>query len=334
MPEEPVVRFFARSDPGMRRKVNEDAFTTDPAHAFCVLCDGMGGHASGEVASTMAVDLMSQRMREVLPRVDARRAEEVDGLRERLPRALLDAVKGANHAIFERGKIDPRIEQGRHMGTTLLVLCFLRDKAVLAHIGDSRIYRIRAGEIEMLTEDHSVLSPAAKSPEGKPRKRKYVTRALGTRARVVPELRSIDAEPGDFFLLCSDGLTDYVKDDELARFLTCVELEEVARIPRQLVALANQRGGRDNITVIIASVGDPSDGDELAPKASTTGEGTEPILSFDVAAETAPIEAPRILAPRADAPPPLEPPPPGARPHRELEDLELQPTPPPLDPPG
>jgi len=324
----PRVVFHARTDPGMRRKINEDAFTTDAEHGFCVVCDGMGGHASGEVASTMAVDFVSEKLRKLLaPAVREGGGEGMRALLHGMPRALLGVVREANAAIYQRGQTDPRIERGRPMGTTLLIACFVGGHAVLAHIGDSRIYRVRAGDIEALTEDHSVLTRQPPAPGKPPRKRKYVTRALGTRTRVVPEFKIVDALPGDHFILCSDGLTDYLKDQELARFLTWVDPEEVEGIPAQLVSLANRRGGRDNITVVVASIAGGSPG-------IPAGASTRP-LSAAGQTPTKEMGAIRTSAAGTVRPEPaaLEPPPVGASEHLELDAAEDEAPPPPLDPP-
>ncbi|MHC4391779.1 MAG: PP2C family protein-serine/threonine phosphatase, partial [Planctomycetota bacterium] len=326
------VRFFGRTDPGRRRKINEDAFIMEDEYGFGIVCDGMGGHAAGEVASTMAVELVTERLREALPPWSARQSDSADLLKS-LPRTLLETVETTNAAIYARGTDDPRIEEGRHMGTTLLVLCFVGRHAILAHIGDSRIYRVRDGVIEALTEDHSVLTAAPTKGGGKSRKRKYVTRALGTRPRVLPELKTTDALPGDFFILCSDGLTDYLDDDELARFLTCVDDDELPMIPRQLVALANQRGGRDNITIVLAAVPPGETG-----RGGLFDTGTQPELELSDTArhgvETQAAQRPTISVP--NAPPAFEPPPAGEAEHTELgavDDSDAGVPPPPLEPP-
>ena len=282
------VQFHGRTDPGRRRETNEDAFAVSDEGAFCVLCDGMGGHSSGEVASRMAVDIVADRLRRLLPSAEERRRRsrgEMTRVKESLPDLIQEWLRAANNAIYERGAAEPGVQLGRNMGTTVALLCVVEDLALVAHVGDSRIYRLRGERIEPLTRDHSVTAPEVGNGKSG-RKRKYVTRALGTKPEVVPDVLTVDVRPGDFFVLCSDGLTDLVTDGEIAHAVR-ERMAEAANIPAALVNLANERGGRDNITVIIASV--------EAERASFDSSDGLPSL----------------------APPPLEPPPPW-----ESSDLE------------
>jgi protein phosphatase len=170
---------------------------------------------------------------------------------ERFPDRLAQCLQVTNQAIYERGTTQPA-EVGRHMGTTLALLLFLPDAAVVAHVGDSRVYRLRDGRIEPLTRDHRVRTTDLEAA-WTGRKRTYVTRALGTRPDVAPDIVTTAARVGDRFVLCSDGLTDLVLDQEIEEVIREAG-EELANVPRALINLANERGGRDNITVVIASV--------------------------------------------------------------------------------
>lgn len=251
------TQFFGRSDPGRRREVNQDAFAVSDDGAFGILADGMGGHSSGEVASRMAVELLGERLRRSLPRPSERRrwtAESLERIKGALPDLLREWLQEANAAIHKRGAAEPGVAHGRNMGTTLALLCVLEDAAIVAHVGDSRIYRLRDGKISALTRDHSVTGPVAGEPRGSGRKRKYVTRALGTKPEVEADVLTVDVRPGDRFVLCSDGLTDLVRDDEIAEILRDRGGRELANAPRALINLANERGGRDNITVVVAAV--------------------------------------------------------------------------------
>jgi serine/threonine protein phosphatase PrpC len=271
------IKFHGRTDPGRKRPINEDSFVASDDDAFCVLCDGMGGHSSGEVASRMAVEILASRIR------GAR--ELIRGSKEVLPAVVQSWLHAANDAIYRRGTQEPGVVAGRNMGTTLALLCFVDEVGVVAHVGDSRIYRLRDGVLDRLTLDHSVTGPyTGTDPAGRGRKRKYVTRALGTRPEVDPDVGVVDVRTGDRYVVCSDGLTDLVDDDEIAAALHERE-RELHNAPRALINLANERGGRDTITVIVAEVVPaPTPTDDHVP-----GEDSTAALI---------------------APPPLDPPPP------------------------
>jgi len=255
------VRFFGLSDQGRRREANEDAFFASEADGFCLVADGMGGHDSGEVASGMAVQFFGDRLGRTVPwRARVKPGRET--LREAFVRLVRDWVQAANAAIYERGGRHTAAS-GRRMGTTLALLCVVDDFVVCAHVGDSRIYRLRGVRLERLTRDHSVAGADVEPllPPGRVRKKKYITRALGTRPDVEPEVRVHELRAGDRFVLCSDGLTDHVTDAEITQSLIEAgdDPDSLRDAPRALVNLANERGGRDNITVVIATVDDFED---------------------------------------------------------------------------
>lgn len=241
--------FCTRSDVGRVRKRNEDSLAVDARRGWAVLADGMGGYRGGDVASRMAVEATLRRLDRDLVAPD-------DGVPGRVAAVLAAAVHDAN--------ADIRAEAGRDhdlsgMGSTLVVAAFLADCVVTAHVGDSRMYRLRDGVLEQLTRDHTMLQELVDAgilaPEDVAHSqfRGLLTRGLGVAPRVQPEPGTHSIRPGDVFLLCSDGLTDMLDDAAIAAVLQPVaslatRLEEAAD---RLVALANAQGGRDNISVIL-----------------------------------------------------------------------------------
>lgn len=238
-----VVHYLAAAitDRGRKRPSNEDAFGYSVEDGVYVVCDGMGGAAAGEIASSLAVD-------EVLKQLSGRAPEECTPL----PEAVEQAILAANQAIFGRAQRNHRLNG---MGTTMVALAVEDRNAWVLNVGDSRCYRYRAGQLEQLTLDHSLVeeqvrmgrmtrAEAARSPF-----RNMITRALGTQSRVTPDVFGLEAEPGDLFLLCSDGLTREISDRVIAtRLATDAPLEEICQ---QLVNAAKKAGGHDNITCLL-----------------------------------------------------------------------------------
>jgi serine/threonine protein phosphatase PrpC len=237
-----VVHYVAAAvtDRGRKRPSNEDAFGYSVDHGIYVVCDGMGGAAAGEIASSLAVD-------EVLRKLACR----ADGVGT-LPDAACEAITSANDVIFTRAQRNQRLSG---MGTTLVALAVEERRVWVLNIGDSRCYRLRGGRLEQLTLDHSLVeeqvrmgrmshSEALRSPL-----RNVITRALGTQNRVTPDCFEMQAEPGDTFLLCSDGLTRELTDLSIQSILNVGgSLDE--RCAR-LVEAAKKAGGHDNITCIL-----------------------------------------------------------------------------------
>ncbi|MCX7627235.1 MAG: Stp1/IreP family PP2C-type Ser/Thr phosphatase [Methylophilaceae bacterium] len=248
-----ILEVVRLTDVGKRRDHNEDAVASDVESGLLVLADGMGGYKAGEVASEIAVLTLVSELREALLNMPAGETDPDTGLlRESI--ALRDAVAKANAAIYNVSQSQP---QCAGMGTTLVAAVFTDNRVCVGHIGDSRLYRMRGEAFHQLTEDHSLLNEQLKSGLITPEQAKQshnknlVTRALGIDPEVELELHEYDVMPGDIYLLCSDGLSDLVEDEEIQLTLTALSanLELAAH---QLVQMANDNGGKDNISVILA----------------------------------------------------------------------------------
>ena len=227
-----------RTDIGKLRKQNEDAAWFDEARAVFAVADGMGGHLAGEVASRMAIEAVQRMARE----------NERPGIA-----ALREAVACAHETILAHAQ--DHIECAG-MGTTLSVLWLGENYAYIAHVGDSRIYRLREGSLTQITQDHSLVEELVRAglitreqARTHPR-RNIITRALGTHGENEPDLLVTDVQDGDVFLLCTDGLTGMVPDDEIERTLRDCGIEAAAD---RLLARALDAGGRDNVTLILCA---------------------------------------------------------------------------------
>jgi protein phosphatase len=235
------------SDVGRQRVHNEDRFILLPQFSVFVVADGMGGHQSGEVASRMAASIIASHFR------------NVDGAAGTVGERLKDAVTQANARIFSRAD-DSRAHRG--MGTTVVATAFSSadGRLHIAHAGDSRCYRLRDGKLEQLTRDHSLVSDALlERPDLSESDLAYlpknvITRALGIGPTVDVEIRSEPAMVGDVYLLCSDGLHSLVTDDEIAAVLK--EHPILTEACARLVELANDAGGKDNITAVLVRIED------------------------------------------------------------------------------
>jgi serine/threonine protein phosphatase PrpC len=248
-----ILEIVRLTDVGQRRDHNEDAVASDVDTGLVVLADGMGGYKAGEVASEIAVLTLVSELREGLLELPAGETDKDSGLlREGV--ILRDAVAKANSAIYNVSQSQP---QCAGMGTTLVAAVFTDDRVCVGHIGDSRMYRLRGEEFSQITEDHSLLNEQLKSGLITPEQAKVsknknlVTRALGVDPTVELELHEYEVQPGDIYLLCSDGLSDLVEDEEIQLTLSALSanLELAAH---QLVQMANDNGGKDNISVVLA----------------------------------------------------------------------------------
>jgi serine/threonine protein phosphatase PrpC len=242
---------FGLTDVGRRRVSNEDAYGFDDELGLYVVADGMGGHAAGEVASREAVDTVLAMVRREREAVRALEVETPapDAVR-RVQRVIESAIQAATYMVFAIAENEP---EQRGMGTTLSTLLLAGDIGITGQVGDSRVYKVRGGQVTRLTEDHTlvawqvkqgIISPA--EAERSPHKN-VITRAVGSRDYVQVDTHVVDTQPGDSFLLCSDGLHGYLEDHEIPAI---VDLGP-AVAARHFVELANKRGGRDNITAIV-----------------------------------------------------------------------------------
>ena len=244
-----TLEMVALTDVGRVRPRNEDSVMVLPGDGWAFLSDGMGGYRGGDVASALAVRVLGEQLQgsaalelDVWQRVDILRA----------------AVEAANAEIFHAASSRPSLTG---MGATVVAACFLHGRLIAAHVGDSRLYRYRGGFLMQLTKDHSLFQeqidrgvPSGEAA-GASVPRGLITRALGVDPLVEPDLASLPTQPGDVYLLCSDGLTDMLSDMEIADALSALDgsLGETGRL---MIELANERGGRDNISVILVRLGD------------------------------------------------------------------------------
>ena len=249
-----ALEVVTATDPGMVRSHNEDSIGTDAEIGFAVLADGMGGYNAGEVASGIAVAMLSTEMKQAL---DNHEPHMIDGSGETLAEKFVrENSAKANAAIFQTAKSQP---QYAGMGTTLVVALFFDNRMTVGHIGDSRLYRLRGDAFEQVTRDHSLLQEQIDSGMITKEQARYsqnknlVTRAVGIDPEVETEIHTYSVEPGDIYLLCSDGLSDMVQDDDIHETLTAFQ-SNLPLAAKQLVQLANDSGGRDNISVILVRV--------------------------------------------------------------------------------
>ncbi len=246
-----VFNIAGETDVGMVRANNEDSFSVIEKIGLLVVADGMGGHASGEVASKMAIDVIQDYFSEngeKKPFV----GEYCDEYSEEANR-LGSAIRLANMAIHD---VSENNSQYHGMGTTVAAVLVNGRKMSIAHVGDSRVYLIRAGDIEQLTDDHSLVYEQVKkeiiSKEDAETSgmRNILTRALGTMPEVEVDISEMNLIPGDKLLLCSDGLYTMVPDDDIMAVVTAANMP--AEACQTLIRMANDNGGKDNITVVTA----------------------------------------------------------------------------------
>jgi protein phosphatase len=290
-----------RTDPGRVRRRNEDAFVIDPP--LFAVADGMGGAQAGEVASRLTAAAF-------------REYHEADGLP---PDERLQAIiQEANRRIYERAHADSGFSG---MGTTVTAALLLGGRVTIGHVGDSRAYRIRDGALEQLTDDHSLVGDLMRSGRLTPEEadahpqRSVITRALGTDPEVDVDTVTVDVRPGDLFLLCSDGLTTMVGDEDILGILAAAPtLDDAAR---ELVRAANTGGGEDNVTVVLFRVEGEAVEETLAatPAVAGNGQGDTDELEDTLTGLTPAAPPPEAQFPaQASA---LDPPPPPPRPPRK-----------------
>jgi PPM family protein phosphatase len=297
-----IVEHAGSTDVGRQRDTNEDALLVSPP--FFAVADGMGGAKAGEVASKLATDAFADD------------GEDEDSPERRLARI----AREANRRIYELASQD---ESRRGMGTTLTAAMVRGQEVSIGHVGDSRAYRLRDGELEQLTKDHSLVAELERRGEISPEaaeshpQRSIITRALGPEPEVQVDTYTIGGRAGDVYLLCSDGLTSMVADDEVASILRGAEsLDDGAQA---LVRAANQSGGKDNVTVVLFRLDDGGAGDGDAPTPGSSEDTLAGQVSADelgtagptAAAGPAARQAPTAAPPRQRARPR-----PGLRPRR------------------
>jgi protein phosphatase len=249
------ITILGLTDIGIVRKNNEDTIGYDSALGLLVLADGMGGHRGGEVASSLTVDTIIDTIQQQLPAINVHQTDSVSGF-SLVSICVQNAIDQANDMVFKTAQTKP---ENKGMGTTVVVLQFYNNMFSLAHIGDSRCYRLRAGNLEQITRDHSLLQELIDRGFYTPDEarnsmnKNLVTRALGIDPVVTPDIQEDIVLKNDIFLLCSDGLTDLVEDEDI--YLTIKQfsdnLEEAAK---HLITKANQKGGLDNISVMLCRI--------------------------------------------------------------------------------
>lgn len=253
MPYQVELEFAAKTDTGLVRSHNEDSIAISPEHGFAVLADGMGGYNAGEVASGIATtvlkELLEQRLSDPQSAVRSNHGK-------RIQQMLAETVIDANDSIVEAACNNPA-HSG--MGTTLVAALFHHDRVVIAHVGDSRAYRVRKGEIVQITHDHSLLQEqidaglVSEENARFARNRNLITRAMGVDIVVDVEIHEHQTEMGDIYILCSDGLSDMLQKHEISDLVNAADasLESACN---ELIRAANESGGRDNISVILVKV--------------------------------------------------------------------------------
>jgi serine/threonine protein phosphatase PrpC len=252
---EEALEIVALTHSGMVRAHNEDSVAADAACGLVVLADGMGGYNAGEVASGISVSVTMTETAQPLKNSSPVARDEESG--EELAVALLGrSIQKANASIYQAAQSDA---QYAGMGTTIVSALFYDNRVVVAHVGDSRLYRLRDETLEVITRDHSLLQEQidcgmisvenARHSQNK----NLVTRAVGIDAELIPEIHVHDVAVGDIYLLCSDGLNDMVEDDDIQSILYAMQ-GNLALAAEQLIQTANDNGGKDNVSVILVKV--------------------------------------------------------------------------------
>ena len=246
-----IYEICTQTDPGLTRDNNEDSVTFDAETRLCILADGMGGYNAGEIASGMVTAFIQSELARWLAQA-GRNANSKE-----VRRAMEICVENANHSIFNAANSNP---QYSGMGTTLVVGVFQNTRLMLGHIGDSRCYRWRAGQLQQITKDHSLLQEQLDAGLITPEQaltslnKNLVTRAVGVEDAVLLEVNEHRVELGDIYLMCSDGLSDMISHEAIAAIL--LRARSLDQTARELVVAANEAGGRDNISVLLAQAGE------------------------------------------------------------------------------
>lgn len=241
-----IYEIYSDTDPGLVRGNNEDVVDFDSQTGLCLLADGMGGYNAGEIASGMACTFIKSEMSRWLSQ------SGLNAYSQEVKRALGECVQNANRSIFDAANANP---QHTGMGTTLVVAVFQAGRVMLGHVGDSRCYRLRGRDFQQITKDHSLLQEQIDAGLITPEQaltsgnKNLITRALGIATHVLLDVTEHRVEAGDIYLMCSDGLSDMVRDASIADIL--LGDATLAQKVSQLIAAANAGGGRDNISVVL-----------------------------------------------------------------------------------
>lgn len=260
------------SDVGLQREHNEDSFVVLKEFDLFVVADGMGGHRAGDVASRIATETISEFFR-TTANEDITWPFHFDTNLSEEENRLLTGIRVANRQIFERST---RSRECHGMGTTVVGAMFSARKGrmYIGHVGDSRCYRVRGGQIQLLTRDHSLINdyllamPDLTDEQKSELPRNVITRALGMQDHVIVDLQHDDPAPGDVYVLCSDGLSGMVGDDDMTQII--VGASDVREACRRLIHRANERGGEDNITAILIKIEDAAGAADTVSRDSVT----------------------------------------------------------------
>ena len=238
---------------GMKRNHNEDNYLILTDENLCCVADGMGGHSSGEIASKIAVEELAEFFRMTSRDEDATWPFKMDKARNYDENRLATGIKLANKSIFDKASTDQKY---KGMGTTIVSVHFTDAAAYVGHVGDSRVYFFRQGVLKQVTEDHSLLNDYLKAKKLTPEEienfphKNVIVRALGMKETVAVDVAKVEAQQGDIFLLCSDGLSGMVTDPQMQDILS--RTSELEKACSQLIDMANAAGGNDNVTCVLA----------------------------------------------------------------------------------
>jgi protein phosphatase len=302
------------SDVGLQREHNEDSFVVLKEYDLFVVADGMGGHRAGDVASKLATDTISEFFKSTANE-DVTWPFHFDTNLSEEENRLLTGIRVANRQIFERST---RSREYHGMGTTVVGAMFSprKKRMYIGHVGDSRCYRVRAGQIQLLTRDHSLINdyllamPDLTDEQRSELPKNVITRALGMQDQVVVDLQHDDPIPGDVYVLCSDGLSGMIPDDEIMKIVTsAMDIREGCK---RLIARANESGGEDNITAVLIKIEDTDEVSEDDATELVVAKRTPPVGGA-VVEEAAFAEEPTMPgveqapAPKGSAPSPETP---------------------------
>jgi protein phosphatase len=277
------VKAYGLTDIGLVRKGNEDALHVDENNHVYAVCDGMGGHQAGEVASLLAVETIQQAFDSL---AEALESDPLLRLDEDLPNhadILVKAIRLANRAIYTAALNDTG-KAG--MGTTVVAMAFRDDLAAIAHVGDSRAYRVNNEHLEPLTRDHSWVAEIQESRQLSKEEadsligKNIITRALGVRENVEVDVRLMRVKPGDIFMMCSDGLCGYADDEDIFSAIKSVK-DNPKKISEMLVKFANERGGADNVTILTLEMEDVEKSESPETDTVTVGAEESDVLTHE-----------------------------------------------------